>query len=674
MEVSQQIGAPGACARDHSKTLRPAAAALALALAASACASPTFESELRAADRLLRAGKQKKALERFEGALALADAERSAESRMVALLELAELCGRHPRWGRQGDAERWFTEAERLGRENLPARHPLRLELDRRLAHFHVGRGSLREARDSLERYVARVEWRAGAREAARLVEAGMLERVYEVQRDLEARDALRARRARLREGAPEREDAVATIPLAPARPNVLDLDGTPGFRHPPLEHGRLRVALGEPERGADDGRRADASRALVEDALRRLERALAAALPGFGFDLVGAEDDAALSIEWVGSRAHEQAAFGELLAGRGRVRLAALPLSKFDESGSLGELRAEALRAIARALGLPACVGCESLLAHDARRAAADRISERDAEELAALLAGPTGVRVDGRPLDSSQAPDPAGLLAELPLLPDGRGADLRVDLARPGDAPLVVVLDTAILRTALTRGFAHRLGIAASTLVQERQHRETRLGRALAFELTSPRGSGGASAVYDDHGLAGMDFLAASALELDFERDRARFLDPERAEPLGGTRLPLTLDRGLPCVEIEIGSGRTRALVDLAQEDALVLSEARALELGLPLLSRTPSPAHDDLDAPFESRLGVERLVLGQVTLRSVRARVARGPGPEPFASARIASGASLGLGALRRFARVRLDPVRGELTLLEGQTPAR
>ncbi len=664
-------------ARDHSKP----GLALAATLLVLGCATTDREGELRTAARLLRAGKQEKALEHLEAAIAAGgDAPPSAQ--IATLLEAAEIAGAYPSLARQSDSERWLAEGERIGQATFPARHPLRLALDRQAAHFHVERGSLAQARDALERYLARVEWRGGARAAALSLEASMLERVYEALGATEERDAWRTRRARLRAGAPDGPDAVARTPLPPARPNLRDGDGAPAFLHPGRGAARLRVSLETPRVPAD-GLDALATRALVEDALRRVERALSPALPGFGFEVVraGSADDAEVHVDWARPGAHGQVAFGQPAFGppaRGLLWLSTEPWSGVALRASAGELRAEALRGLVGALGLPPCRSCDSLLATGARRHAHDRITEADATALAALLTAPSGVRVDGSTLSLAGDPPP-GLLAELPLIRDGLGDDLRVDLRvdvpPAGSPPLLAVLDSAIATSAVTPAFARTLGVDADDLAGEPHAVGTRLGRELRFTAYGPRESGTPS-VYLDHAPVGMDFLGTLAIEILFERGVVRFLDPATPSPADPAAIvvPLALERGLPHVELALGGGRTRALLDLGQEDALVLTEARALELGLVLLAPEPAPAYRDLDAPLESRLTLERLEIGSAPLADVPVRVARGAASHPLASARLPGGASLGLDALRRFERVRLDPVHGELWLVPAQRSER
>lgn len=192
------------------------------------------------------------------------------------------------------------------------------------------------------------------------------------------------------------------------------------------------------------------------------------------------------------------------------------------------------------------------------------------------------------------SDARSPAGgVYAELPFLTGDTGYRLNathivIDIAPQGSKPLPLVLDTGAAFSVLTPGAARHLGISVRRTKNSPYRRKTSLSRDLQFWIDTTLSDTGSQSGWE-LGLLGGNFLEKYDVEIDYAKRVVRFLDP-RAHPVpkeptrpGEIVAPLRLRGSRPYVELGIGEGTARFMVDTGAYFDLEISEREARRLGL-------------------------------------------------------------------------------------------
>ena len=186
-------------------------------------------------------------------------------------------------------------------------------------------------------------------------------------------------------------------------------------------------------------------------------------------------------------------------------------------------------------------------------------------------------------------------GVLAELPFLDplvhEGPlyPGHIRIDLSPRPRRPFPMLLDTGTAETLMTPLYARALGISLrSRAGSDSYRRSTILGRDLQLRV-DVRAAGTGSRSGFEYGLLGTNFLRAYVIEVDYQKQRVRFLDPElwsvseqTARP-GEWILPMGFSEGRPTLEIDLGSGSAHFLMDTGAGDELTISSETAQRLGI-------------------------------------------------------------------------------------------
>lgn len=190
--------------------------------------------------------------------------------------------------------------------------------------------------------------------------------------------------------------------------PNVIDVDGQPGYLHPALEDAPLTVSVGPPRSPPRYGSRKQARLAVI-GAMCVWESHIRRSLPDFRMRFVDPETPAAVTVEW------PRRAMGA--AGRAtyrvRVRNGFLEyggwMSVFADSEQRTALTVDETRTIAahefgHVLGLFHCLECDSIMNYSFETRDRLLVSPTDSRTLRALLTRKNGYRLDGRPLQFLQ------------------------------------------------------------------------------------------------------------------------------------------------------------------------------------------------------------------------------------------------------------------------------
>jgi predicted aspartyl protease len=185
--------------------------------------------------------------------------------------------------------------------------------------------------------------------------------------------------------------------------------------------------------------------------------------------------------------------------------------------------------------------------------------------------------------------APEPSAkaILADIPFEQSEESHRIFVNLAKEGSRPLVMLLDTGAQYSVMTPGTARSLGVSVRATKSSPYRRGTRLGRDLQFWVDTSASDTGARGF--EYGLLGGNFLEQYVVELDFPRERVRFLDPKRyrlpksvsAENEAIVRIQLAASR--PMVTVQRGKKKISALLDTGAPPALLLSGSAAEKLAI-------------------------------------------------------------------------------------------
>jgi predicted aspartyl protease len=216
-------------------------------------------------------------------------------------------------------------------------------------------------------------------------------------------------------------------------------------------------------------------------------------------------------------------------------------------------------------------------------RRGARFQVSDRDIRAFEALLALENGETAPDAP-----GADDAGVLADLPMINSGDGADVLVDLAPPGSRSLPLQLDTGATHTVLSTDYARALGISVRRIKSDAYRRPTVTGDPLRFWITAQ--GGGTDSRHFDYALLGGEYLRSYVLDLDFTRRRVRLLDPavhdltRAGGRLPGERLiPIEIRGKWVFAELGLGNGSVWGLVDTGAQSHISITEEKAAQLGI-------------------------------------------------------------------------------------------
>lgn len=273
-----------------------------------------------------------------------------------------------------------------------------------------------------------------------------------------------------------------------------------------------------------------------------------------------------------------------------------------------------------------------------------------------------------------ASADPVPAdAVLARLPFEQPERAQRVIVDLSPEGSSrPMPLMLDTGAQWSLMTPRLARSLGVRVRRLKDTPYRRETRLGRDLQFFVDTSSSDTGA---YWEVGVLGGQFLWKYVVEIDYDVQEVRLLDPDRyrvpeeAAAPDEAVLPLRLVAYRPFVDVGLGDRAHRMLVDTGNPWTLDLRDETARELGLEPRSIEGLDV-GGLYGPLDARFAVlPELALGAQTLHDVPVLALRGDYNE-----RGATGATLGHDVLSQFV-VRIDYPRRRMWLrrIEGRRPS-
>jgi hypothetical protein len=228
---------------------------------------------------------------------------------------------------------------------------------------------------------------------------------------------------------------------------------------------------------------------------------------------------------------------------------------------------------------------------------------TDLDLRTFEALAQTPNGLRIDGAYLAGLRELDAvpgvpstpgliasqreAGVLADLPFLNTGRGGSIDIDVAPPDEASLVLTVDTGATDTILTDDYARAMGISVRAAKTDPYRRSTVTGTPLVFWVMGQRVVGrGRGPTHFNYALLGTEFLEHYVVDLDFERRRVRFLDPDVhrvGDRLGEVVVELSMRERRPYVRLELGNGSVWALVDTGAETPIATTEEKARDLGI-------------------------------------------------------------------------------------------
>jgi predicted aspartyl protease len=680
--------------------LRPRPSWLLPFLVAVSCAAPSFESRHGEAERLLQQGDPRAAAEQLELALAGTAAEPAdARSLVAALTDLGEIYFTYPELGEGERAETVLLRARELADTHLAADDPLRLTALDRLGRYYAMEGRWSEAVNPLEAWIEAAERYYGPDRAYRSEAARSLKLAY-AQTGAEAEaDALAVRIEFPDRPPPGSQDrGVAEIDAAALylEPNVVDVDGTPAFVHFGERDMPLTVAIPLPDSSAIGSWPEDTRRAAVSGfnawayAIRRI-------LPWFELDVHEEHPDPDIAVRWsrrprgylpargaIGYRIEEGS-----LRVTGEIVLSTQPIPSQRARVSPGELRVHAMHAFGSALGLPDCRRCDSMMSLAWRRRDSFVVSDLDLRTFEALVQTPNGLRVDGGQLAGMQELDAVpgvqaaagvlaargepGVLADLPFLNTGRGGSVYVDLAPANEASLVLTLDTGAMITILTDDYARAMGISVRSAKSDPYRRSTVTGTPLVFWVMGQRVvGGGRGPTHFNYALLGSEFLEHYVVELDFERRRVRFLDPEVHEvgdTTGEIVVELSMRERRPYAQLELGGGSVWALVDTGAESPISTTEEQARKLGIEIDRSAERRNYVNVlgtSVNVMQRLPEARL--GTVTLVNPEIHIALSDESQVRVSRWLQDETIIGIEILENY-RVRFDYPRAKL----GLTPA-
>jgi tetratricopeptide (TPR) repeat protein len=649
-------------------------AALACVLAL-ACATASPESHLRAGKSALDAGDVARAQRELEAAHAAATPDAASPStRLQVAVELGDLYATYPDLRHESDADDLYREAlEIVQQANMP--DAKLAGLLQRIADYYMTQNRWEDAIPFLERFVEGAKHELTPEQVYRSREASYLVEAYTKA----GRHADAAKLQKLIDEPLARAavagDQVVTVPASELylAPNARDSRGRPIYLHFEEKDMPLRVSLGPVDVAASDGSAEETARAAAAG-IRRWETSVQRIHRWFRLDIVANDASAPVQVVWLRHPPGYAGGFGEILRDesgpeprvRAKVTLSTQPVPIPNGKLKLSQVQAYAVHAFGGALGLGYCWDCDSVRSMDwlARN---DLVpTDLDLRTLEALMALPNGA-----PGPVDVAADERGVLADLPFLNVGTERQIFLDIAPRGSLPFVVQLDTGAPVTMLTPAFARVIGVATRSAREDENWCDTVTGRKLPFYVTSQFAANGGRLEGMNYALLGGEFLQQFVVEIDYRRQRVRFLDPDvvevgGAQPQAGERVvPMPVAANWPHVELGIGGHSVLALLDTGDEGSLGLTEEAAGQLGIAVDPHAPHQTWQNVLST--SQAAVQQLPLlqiGPVSLQNVEMAIAlrsSGVRIERFGTTEV----TVGQGVLRHFV-ARFDYPRQRLGL--------
>jgi len=380
--------------------------------------------------------------------------------------------------------------------------------------------------------------------------------------------------------GAAHAQDTSDEVASFPADALYLDSSSATTYGEADMP---LRVAIGKPDDGAKDASHEETRRAVISG-FRAWEIAIQRLFPWFQLEIVDKDEDAPIQAEWKkrprgylparGSMEVERK--GDTTRLRSHILLSPQPVPSAAFLVSAGALRVYAMHAFGSALGLPDCWECDSIMSMGWGRQEDPSVTDLDVRSYEALVK-----RSAAEPDVALEAPkQEAGVLADLPILNTGDGRSIVVDIASEGQRSFVVTLDTGATDTVLTRDYARAIGVSVRRIKQDAYRRDTATGQQVRFWVANQKSSA------MEYALLGGEFMQQYVVDIDFERRRVRFLDPE-THAVGDLPnelvVPLQINERRPYAELALGTGSLWALVDTGAQAPLIVTEERARGLGI-------------------------------------------------------------------------------------------
>jgi len=182
---------------------------------------------------------------------------------------------------------------------------------------------------------------------------------------------------------------------------------------------------------------------------------------------------------------------------------------------------------------------------------------------------------------------PEPDAVLATLPFASDEANR-VFVDLARPGDRPFPMMLDTGAGGSVMTPRMARALGVTVRRMKSTPYRKPTVLGRDLQFRVDTRTSDTGSKTGFE-YGLLGGDFLEEYVVEIDFPGRQVRLLDPKRfrvpeevTDP-AESAVSLRVTARRPFVEIELDGAPVQVLLDTGAPLPVLIAGKSARKLGI-------------------------------------------------------------------------------------------
>jgi hypothetical protein len=193
---------------------------------------------------------------------------------------------------------------------------------------------------------------------------------------------------------------------------------------------------------------------------------------------------------------------------------------------------------------------------------------------------------------------------------------------------------------------------------------------GTPLVFWITGQRVvGGGRGPAHFEYGLLGAEFLEHHVVDLDFERRRVRFLDPDvrRVGDLPGELVvELSMRERRPYARLELGGGSVWALVDTGAETPISMTEEKARELGIAIDRSAARRRHVNvLGTSTEVVQSLPEVRLGPVRLAHPELLIALSDESQVRVSRWLQDQTILGIDVLENY-RVRFDYLRAKLGL--------
>jgi predicted aspartyl protease len=188
----------------------------------------------------------------------------------------------------------------------------------------------------------------------------------------------------------------------------------------------------------------------------------------------------------------------------------------------------------------------------------------------------------------EPAPGPPDEAVVVSLPFIDTGEPNRVIVDLAREGNRPLQLILDTGATFTTLTPLAARALGVTVRPHKSSPYRRGTSLGRDLQFWVDTTSSDTGSRTGWE-YGLLGGNFLEKYVVEFDFRARTVRFIDPKKfrvpkvVDAENETIVPLRIVSGRPIAKIGMNGKTSSVLLDTGAHNPLILSGKAARKLDI-------------------------------------------------------------------------------------------